>query len=351
MSQVVVSDAGKERLLRTEDDIKTGFSFLNVVKKTDNLPADYDSNSNFIKHNISLYSHDGSFLLGYMLVSTYRKIENNEVLFAAFNALFEDLAVDDSNSQKSLTLKAVSPEDNYNALFEDFANKARSSNIFECTKGWRNEKYTIYDKNNKPYIKLERAMVTIFGILTFGVHINGYFFDDNNRLRMWIPRRSAKKPTWPLKLDNVVAGGLGNDDSVDTTLWKELKEEADLDKADVQDNVHEVGVLTYFYFSRDIDNCDFQNEEDVITAESEAIYDLEFPKHIKPHINDNEVHEFKHYGLQELINLLKTDDFKPNCALVVVDFLIRHNYITPENEPKFAEILAATHRKLPFTSL
>lgn len=350
MSQVVLSDSGKETLVRSAEDIKSGFSYLEVIKKTDNLPLDYATNKNFVNYNITLYSHDHSFIIGYMTVSTHEKIKSHKALNATFEALFETLKVDESTGQKSLKLKTLSLGENYNTLFENFANTARSSQVFECTKGWRNEKYTIYDNNKKPYIKLERAMVTIFGILTFGVHINGYFFDDENKLRMWIPRRSAKKPTWPLKLDNVVAGGIGNDDSVETTLWKELKEEANLDKKDIENNVSQVDALSYFYFSRDLNNCDFSNEDDVITAELEVIYDLEFPEHITPHINDSEVHEFKHYGLQELINLLKTDDFKPNCALVIVDFLIRHKYITPENEPKFDEILAATHRKLPFTS-
>ncbi len=29
--------------------------------------------------------------------------------------------------------------------------------------------------------------------------------------------------------------------------------------------------------------------------------------------------------------LLVTDDFKPNCAMVVLDFLIRHSFIEPDS--------------------
>lgn len=347
----VINKLGKEELYRSEDDIKSNFSYIDIIKNTDNLPINYSSNQNFIKNNICLYSHDNSFLIGYMLVSTYNKISGHEKLLECFNNIFNPLVIDQATIQKSLTLRTLENHNNYDSLFEKFANTARESDIFDCTKGWRNEKYTIYDNNKTPYIKLERAMVNIFGILTFGVHINGYFFDDKNQLRMWIPRRSAKKPTWPLKLDNVVAGGIGNDDTVDTTLWKELKEEANLNREDIENNIHQVDALSYFYFSKDLDKCDFQDESDVITAELEFIYDLEFPKGIAPYINDDEVHEFKHYGLQELINLLKTDEFKPNCALVVIDFLIRHKFITPDNECKYADIIAATHRKLPFTSI
>ena len=28
---------------------------------------------------------------------------------------------------------------------------------------------------------------------------------------------------------------------------------------------------------------------------------------------------------------IATDDFKPNCALVVLDFMIRHGLVTPDN--------------------
>ncbi|KAJ2986924.1 hypothetical protein NUW58_g4800 [Xylaria curta] len=42
------------------------------------------------------------------------------------------------------------------------------------------------------------------------------------------------------------------------------------------------------------------------------------------------------------------ESYKPNCALVVVDFFVRHGIITPDNEPDYAEILRRLHRKLPF---
>jgi len=40
----------------------------------------------------------------------------------------------------------------------------------------------------------------------YGVHING-FVETDAGLELWVARRSKDKPTWPGKLDHIVAGG------------------------------------------------------------------------------------------------------------------------------------------------
>ena len=40
----------------------------------------------------------------------------------------------------------------------------------------------------------------------YGVHINGYV-ETPDGLELWVARRSKDKPTWPGKLDHIVAGG------------------------------------------------------------------------------------------------------------------------------------------------
>ena len=41
---------------------------------------------------------------------------------------------------------------------------------------------------------------------TYGVHVNGYTIKPDGS-HMWIARRSKDKPTFPGKLDHIVAGG------------------------------------------------------------------------------------------------------------------------------------------------
>ena len=45
------------------------------------------------------------------------------------------------------------------------------------------------------------------GTQAYGVHING-FVETDEGLELWVARRSRDKPTWPGKLDHIVAGGL-----------------------------------------------------------------------------------------------------------------------------------------------
>lgn len=46
--------------------------------------------------------------------------------------------------------------------------------------------------------------VGLLGTVQYGVHVNGYFTDQNGKLSMWVARRSPTKQTWPGKLDQIV---------------------------------------------------------------------------------------------------------------------------------------------------
>jgi len=45
---------------------------------------------------------------------------------------------------------------------------------------------------------------------------------------------------------------------------------------------------------------------------------------------------------------LTDSKFKPNCALVTIDFFIRHGILTDENEPDIELIKKRMRRKMPF---
>ena len=48
----------------------------------------------------------------------------------------------------------------------------------------------------------------------------------------------------------------------------------------------------------------------------------------------------------EVVLALHVGSFKPNCALILVDFLMRHGLVTPENEPKYIAIAWRLRRRL-----
>jgi hypothetical protein len=50
--------------------------------------------------------------------------------------------------------------------------------------------------------------------------------------------------------------------------------------------------------------------------------------------------------IPEVLDALHNGGFKPNCGLILVDFLIRHNLVTPEEEPNYFEIIWRTKRDL-----
>ena len=50
--------------------------------------------------------------------------------------------------------------------------------------------------------------------------------------------------------------------------------------------------------------------------------------------------------LAEVMEALHAGEFKPNCGLIIVDFLVRHGLVTPENEPSFFDISWRSHRRL-----
>lgn len=68
-------------------------------------------------------------------------------------------------------------------------------------------------------------------------------------------------------------------------------------------------------------------------------YDLELPADFVPRNKDGEVAEFWRWPLDAVAARVRdTDDFKFNVNLVVIDFLIRHGYLTPD-EPEYLAIV------------
>jgi hypothetical protein len=63
-------------------------------------------------------------------------------------------------------------------------------------------------------------------------------------------------------------------------------------------------------------------------------------------INDSSVESFELLTVAEVKQALARNEFKPNCAQVMLDFLIRHGQVTAENEPDFEEISMRMHRAL-----
>ncbi|KAM6977945.1 thiamine pyrophosphokinase 2 [Aplochiton taeniatus] len=211
----------------------------------------------------------------------------------------------------------------------------RQEGSFSCLNGWRNEKYDVKPKFcDSSLMSMERSATSIFGVKRYGVHINGYTRDEKGEVRMWLARRSATKQTYPGRLDNLAAGGLAAGVSVRDTMVKECEEEACI-PATTAETAQPVGTVSYTY-----------EDEEGVFPECQFVYDLELPLEFRPIIGDGEVQEFYLFSIDQVKEVLVTDDFKPNCGLVVLDFLIRHSFIEPDAEPYYQEFVSGLHRNV-----
>jgi len=174
---------------------------------------------------------------------------------------------------------------------------------------------------------IDRASAAHFGVRSFGQHLNG-FVRRPDGIYMWLGRRARDRLLFPGALDNMVAGGLPHTLGLTENLVKECAEEAGVPEALARKAVP-VGVISYNRvaargFRRDVLYC----------------YDLELPEDFVPRNTDGEVEEFMLLPLAEVAGIVhETDDFKLNCNLVVIDFLIRHGWLGPQSPEYLALVL------------
>ncbi|KAJ3586547.1 hypothetical protein NHX12_012944 [Muraenolepis orangiensis] len=220
-------------------------------------------------------------------------------------------------------------------VFDGVLQTLRRNDTLTCLKGWRDERYDIMARYcDTPLMSMERSATCLFGVRRYGVHINGYRRCDDGQLRMWLARRSATKETYPGLLDNLAAGGLAAGMSIGDTAVKECWEEACIPAA-IAGMARPVSTVSYTY-----------EDEEGVFPESQFVFDLELPADFQPSVGDGEVQEFYFLPMDEVKELLVSDDFKPNCALVVLDFLIRHSCIDPDTEPYYQEFVTGLHQTL-----
>ncbi len=194
--------------------------------------------------------------------------------------------------------------------------------------GWRDELYAIGPGLYAPAeLLIERAAVPLFGVGGHGVHMNGYV-RDGEELHMWVARRSDTKPTWPGLLDQLVAGGQPAGMGVRENLIKECGEEADISPR-LAETAKSVGAISY---------C--MDTPEGLRPDKIFVFDLELPSAFVPKNTDGEVAAFELWPLERVAETVRdTQAFKPNCALVALDFLIRHGFVGPE-EPDYIELCA-----------
>jgi len=211
----------------------------------------------------------------------------------------------------------------------------RADDVVPSLRGWRHEKYKVSQKfNEEPLMEIERAASGMFGFLQYGVHVNGFTKDKNGKYMMWIGRRSKTKQTFPDMYDNMCAGGLSSDLGVTECMRKECQEEASVSDP-LLDQLKFVGNVSYFY-----------EDERGLSPECQFVYDLQVPDEFKPVNADGEVGSFQRVSIEEMFKLMTSGNFKPNCAAVCLDFMIRHGLVDPDKDPNISYYVEQLHAPL-----
>jgi len=229
-----------------------------------------------------------------------------------------------------------------NKILATYLQDVREKKTFGVLSGWRNELYPIYGPGRELLLNIERSASPLFGVVTYGVHMTAYV-NTSEGMKIWAPKRSDTKQTYPGMMDNTVAGGLATGEKPSECIVREAQEEASLPE-DVVRSAKPCGALTYFHVRDERAG----GETGLCQPECQYIYDLELPEDVVPKPEDGEAVDFQLLSVKEVQDAMAAGKFKPNCALLLVEFFVRHGILTPENEPDYIEIVSRLHRKLEF---
>ena len=185
-------------------------------------------------------------------------------------------------------------------------------------------------KRENALFEIDRSAAALFGLRTFALHVNG-FVRKSDGIHMWVGKRAADRGTFPGMLDQLVAGGLPVGETLESNLCKECHEEANID-FELAKSATPVGAVSY-----NIDTAKGYKYDTLYC------YDLELPEEFTPRCNDGEVDSFELLPMADVMQrVLKTDDFKPNCNLIIIDFLLRHGFIPPEHQ-EYLDLITGLH--------
>ena len=107
------------------------------------------------------------------------------------------------------------------------------------------------------------------------------------------------------------------------------------------ENVRSCGTLSYAMDRTDEgrEGCQFQVQ---------YLYEMEVGEGIVLRPNDGEVEDITLKILDEVVHALRRGEFKLNCGMTWMAYLVRHGIVNAENEPNLVEICSRLHRKHDF---
>ncbi|KAF2226866.1 NUDIX hydrolase domain-like protein [Elsinoe ampelina] len=313
---------------------------LDLINECDNFPYLSTHPELYFRHTSTYYhlqiaAHPG-ICLGYILPR----------VAAVFEGL-PDWSVD--HDERTVVLLHGDTSEERSRIVHNTTTAMRETGHFEILKGWRNELYDVYGPTGEVVFTVERAASALLGVLTYGCHLTAYTRVKNEageeELKIWVPRRARSKQTYGGMLDNTVAGGLATGELPLECLLREAQEEASLPEEQLRERTRAVGIVSYFH----IRDRRAGGERGLLQPECQFVYDADLTgTEITPKPEDGEVETFELIGVGEVREAMSKGEFKPNCALVLLDFFVRHGVLTPDNERDYVRIVTRLRRGIDF---
>ena len=305
----------------------TARAFLDVVRANNNAAAAADSARRFIV---------GGIVVGRVLEQSANALGRHPEVFS----VSDDAVTLRAEAGADATERTVSVARVLNAL--------RAEGSVPMLGGWRDEQFAIRPSFFAPTeLTVERAAAGLFGCPAYGVFVVGYVADESSSSsssggggapsHVWVGRRSPAKPTWPGLLDCLAAGGMAAGEMPLEAARKEAAEEAGISGA-LAAGIRPSGGVCYTGFDETL----WALKRDVLYT-----FDLRCPSDFAPRCVDGEVDSFECLPVAELVRLVRCHadevQFKPNVAVVFIDFLMRHGFVSPD-EDGYLELLAELRR-------
>lgn len=304
-------------------------SNLDLINDADGFPYQRDA----VKDLYSFKVAGVNATLGYVLPSV------SQVL-----SCLPGWQVDDTH--QTVLLEGGQNVDDRSAAIKQSLLAMREKGSFSILQSWRDETFPIFGPRREVVLHIERCACPLFGVVTYGVHAVAYVppLEPGQQLKIWIPRRARSKQTFGGMLDSSAAGGIASGDTPFETLVRECEEEASLPSELVRRHAKAAGTVTNFY----IRDHRSGGEVGLLQPECQYVFDLPLPPVVICQPNDGEVEDFRLWNVDEIMEGLAKREFKPNCALVMLDFFVRHGILSSENEKDYLEIVWRLHRRLEF---
>ncbi|CAN8104876.1 unnamed protein product [Discula destructiva] len=241
------------------------------------------------------------------------------------------LKPDDSGEWQSTCAEAI----------QELVDQAREQRVFPRLGKKTTEQFPILGARFD--IGIERSAFSLFGIIGRGAHMTVYTRTTAG-FNFWIARRSATKSTYPNMLDQAVAGGVARGETPLECIAREASEEAGMSLEVVRNKAVAAGTVSWFNVSDEKAG----GEVGLMNPGILYVYDLQVGDGADFKPVEEDIEKFTLMGLDDVLAALRRGEFKPSCAMVMLDFLIRHGMVIAESEPDYGEIVSRLHRKLPF---